>query len=101
MKPDTGRELSFLPAPPAFDAPVRGGPCLNTAITFGIENPEWFGYWMVKKSEDMFTDYDKIHERDEWTGPAPVALSVASRYVLPGYGDWRVWIQSSGWPDHN
>ena len=26
--------------------------------------------------------------------PAPVALLVASRYALPGYGDWRVWVQA-------
>jgi len=29
-----------------------------------------------------------------------VALLVASRYVLPGYGDWRVWVRGPGWPDH-
>jgi len=32
--------------------------------------------------------------------PALVALLVVSRYVLPGYGDQRVWVQSSAWLDH-
>ena len=31
---------------------------------------------------------------------APVALLVASRYALPGYGDRRVWVRGPGWPDH-
>jgi len=29
-----------------------------------------------------------------------VALLVASRYVLPGYSDRRVWVQDPGLPDH-
>ena len=33
--------------------------------------------------------------------PAPVALFVASRYALPGYGDRRVWVRSPGWPAHS
>jgi len=32
--------------------------------------------------------------------PALVALLVASRYALPGYGDQRVWVRGTGWPDH-
>jgi len=32
--------------------------------------------------------------------PAPVALLVASRYVLPGYGYRLVWVQGPCWPDH-
>jgi len=31
--------------------------------------------------------------------PASVALSVASRYALPGYCDRRVRVQGPGWPD--
>ena len=30
----------------------------------------------------------------------PVALLVASRYALPGYGDRRVWVRGPGRPDH-
>ena len=32
--------------------------------------------------------------------PASVALSVASRYALLGYGDRRVRVRGPGWPDH-
>jgi len=32
--------------------------------------------------------------------PAPVALLVASRYALPGYGDRRVWVRGPCRPDH-
>ena len=32
--------------PHAFDAPVRGGgACLNIAIPFGVDKPEWCGYY--------------------------------------------------------
>jgi len=34
------------------------------------------------------------------TKPALVALLVALRYVLPGYGDQRVWVRIPGWPDN-
>ena len=29
-----------------------------------------------------------------------MALSVASRYALPGYGDRRDWVRGPGRPDH-
>ena len=32
--------------------------------------------------------------------PASVALLAEPRYVLPGYGDQRVWVRRLGWPDH-
>ena len=32
--------------------------------------------------------------------PASVALSVESRYALPGYGDRRVRVRGPGWPNH-
>jgi len=32
--------------------------------------------------------------------PAPVALLVASRYALSGYGDRQVWVRGPGWLDH-
>jgi len=40
LKPDIGSESQFLPTPPAFDAPVRGGPRQNIAMLFGIEKLE-------------------------------------------------------------
>jgi len=36
----------------------------NIAITFGREKLEWWIYQTVKKFENMFTRFDKIHERD-------------------------------------
>jgi len=41
MKPDIGSESRFLLTPPACDAP-------DTAVTFGVEKLERFGYLMVK-----------------------------------------------------
>ena len=39
-----GSESRFLPTPPAFDAPVRGGGSRqNIAIPFGTEKLEWCG----------------------------------------------------------
>jgi len=36
IKRDIGRKLRiFFHTPPAFDAPVRGGPCRNIPVTFG------------------------------------------------------------------
>ena len=36
-------------------------------MLFGIEKLEWLGYQMVKKIEDMFICFDRIHERDRHT----------------------------------
>jgi len=33
-------------------------------MTFGMEKLEWCDYSTVKKTEDMFIRFDKIHERD-------------------------------------
>jgi len=33
-------------------------------MTFGTEILEWFGYTLVKKFEDMFMRFDRIHKRD-------------------------------------
>jgi len=30
-------------------------------MTFGMEKLEWFGYPMVKNSEDTFIRFDRIH----------------------------------------
>jgi len=36
-------------------------------MTFGVEKLEWFGYRTVKKFEDMFIRFDRVHERDRQT----------------------------------
>jgi len=41
--------------------PQFGG---NIAIPFSAEKLEWCGYPKVKNSEDMFTHFDRIQERD-------------------------------------
>ena len=47
---DIRSESRFLPTPPAFDAPGRGGGShRNIAIPFGTEKLEWLGYPMAKK----------------------------------------------------
>ena len=50
VKPDIGLESRFLPTPPAFDAPVRGGGVPSEychAVWYG--KLEWLGYPIVKK----------------------------------------------------
>jgi len=64
MKPDIGSESWFLPIPPAFDAPVRGVSRRNIAMQFGTEKLELCGYTLVKKMEDIFIRFDRMHERD-------------------------------------
>jgi len=58
-RPDIGRKSPFLPH--------LGGPHHNIAIMHGMEKLQWCGYPMVKKLEDMFTRFDRIHERDGQT----------------------------------
>ena len=36
-------------------------------MTFGTEKLEWRGYSAVKKLEDIFIRFDRIHERDGQT----------------------------------
>ena len=42
-------------------------PRWNIAIPFGMEKPEWLGYPMVKKFEDICIRFDATHERDRHT----------------------------------
>jgi len=59
-KPDILVEnRDFLPNPPAFEG---GGFRRNIAITFGMGFKVWLP--MVKKMEDVFIRFDRIHERD-------------------------------------
>jgi len=50
--------------PHLHSTPPLAGPRRNIAMTFGTEKLEWCGYPMVKKIEDMFIHFDRIHERD-------------------------------------
>ena len=43
--------------------PPLGGSRRNIAMPFGMEKLEWFDYPAVKKYEDMFIRFDRIHER--------------------------------------
>ena len=36
-------------------------------MTFAMEKLEWFGYQTVKKIEDMFIRFERIHEHDGQT----------------------------------
>ena len=47
--------------------PPLGGSRRNIAITFGVKKLECCDYSMVKKFEDMFIHFDRIHERDKRT----------------------------------
>ena len=39
-------------------------------MTFGMEKLDWFGHPNVKKIEDTFIRFDRIHECDRWTDTA-------------------------------
>jgi len=43
------------------------GAPVNIAITFVMEKPERFGYPVMKKIEDIFIRFDRVHERDRQT----------------------------------
>jgi len=67
MKPDIGRESRFLPTAPALDALLAGSPsefCHN--FWCGKSRMVWL-YGPVKKIEEMFICFDRIHERDRRT----------------------------------
>ena len=55
-----------MPTPPAFDAPEEGLR-RNIAMAFDAEKLEWCVYPVVKEFENIFTRFDRIHERDRQT----------------------------------
>ena len=69
MKPCIGSESRFLPSPPAFDAPVRGGWFPSEychAVWYGKIRMAWLPDG-EKISKIMFIRFDKMHERDRHT----------------------------------
>jgi len=46
-------------------------------MTFGTEKLEWFGYPIVKKTENIFTRFDRIHERD-----VELSLSLSCHWIF-------------------
>jgi len=57
---DMVENRDFFMPPPAFDATFP----LDIAIRFGKEELECWLYQMVKKFDNVFTRFDRIHERD-------------------------------------
>jgi len=53
-----------------------------------------------RRSLLMERDDDEMFMTRSLKLPASVALLVASRYALPGYGNRRVWVRDPGWSDH-
>jgi len=62
---DQNRDFCLYPT--CIRRPRLGGSRRNIATPFSMENLEWCGYPMVKKSEDMFIRFDMIHERGRQT----------------------------------
>ena len=50
----------------AYPTPLGGRSRRNIAVPFGMGKLEWC-YTMVKKIEDMFIRFDRMHERDGHT----------------------------------
>jgi len=61
-KRDTGQDSRFC-LPHIHSTPRYGVPRRNIAMTFSMEKLEWCGYPKVKKIEDMFVRFDRMHER--------------------------------------
>ena len=64
MEPDIGLESRFLPTPPAFDAPVKGGGGSPSEYCHNV----WCGkarmVWLPEseKIEDTFIRFNRVHE---------------------------------------
>ena len=67
MKSDIDGESRFLPIYPMRSKPLLGGSRRNIVITVDTEKLEWRSYTTVKKFEDTFIRFDRIHERDRRT----------------------------------
>jgi len=74
IKPDIGSESRFLPTPPAFDAPVRGGrfwfPSEYCYAVWRGKKLEWRGYPMVKIFwwyVYSFWHYPRTWQTHKWT----------------------------------
>ena len=62
----------FVPTPPAFHVPVRGGSLVKYChdVWYGKEKLEWLGYTTAKKSEDTFIHFDRILKHEGRTDTA-------------------------------
>ena len=68
MKPDIGSESQFLPTPPAFDDPVRGGGFVGILSRRLVQKTRMLRLPDGEKNfEDMNTGFNIIHERDRRT----------------------------------
>jgi len=65
-KRDIGQKLQFF-IPHMHSAPPLGSPCWNIAIRFGKEKLNGVVTRWCKKSENKFSCFDTIHERDRQT----------------------------------
>jgi len=53
-------------------------------VTFVVEKLEWFGYPMVKKIEDTFIRFDRVHERDGRTDRRTPRDGIGRAYASRG-----------------
>jgi len=67
MKPDIGSGSLFLHTSLHLTPRWGRGSRRNIVMTFGVEKLEWWDYPMVKKFEDMFIHFERVHERDRRT----------------------------------
>jgi len=67
VKPDNWLRIAISAYPTCIRRPQYGDSRRNIAMTFGMKKLEWLGYPIVKKFEDMFICFDRIHERDGHT----------------------------------
>jgi len=59
--------IPILRTPLHSTPPLWGSPSEYCQRTFGVGKLEWCDYPTVKKIEDMFIRFDRIHERDRQT----------------------------------
>jgi len=58
-------EIAIFTYPTCIQCPHLGSSRQNIVMTYGREKLEWCGYPIVKKIEEMFIRFDRIHERHD------------------------------------